>query len=126
MTLARSGFAPGIHEIEAYGRGGFRFGGVSHIGSILATPSGIHAWSPRSAREITPEVLEALAADAARIDLLFLGTGRDLVPMSAPVREHLASIGLRFEALPTAAAARTYNVLVREGRRAAAGLIAVD
>lgn len=126
MTLARAGFAPGIHEIEAYGRGGFRFGGVSHIGSILALPSGIAAWAPKSAGEITPESLAALAADAAQIDLFFLGTGPDLVPMPAAVRDALAGFGLRYEVLPTAAAARTYNVLVREGRRVGAALIAVS
>ena len=126
MTLARAGFAPGIHEIEAYGRGGFRFGGVSHVGSILATPTGVHAWAVRKAEEITPDSLSVLAADAGRIDLVFIGTGVGLVPLTGEARAFLAGLGLRHEALPTAAAARTYNVLVREGRRAAAALIAVD
>ena len=30
--------------IDAYGNGGFRFAGMSHRGSILCLPSGIHAW----------------------------------------------------------------------------------
>ena len=29
------GFVPGRHLIDAYGAGGFRFAGMSHIGSIL-------------------------------------------------------------------------------------------
>ena len=126
MTLARAGFAPGIHEIEAYGRGGFRFGGVSHVGSILATPSGIHALAARSMAEMSADTLAALALDAGRIDLAFIGTGPSLVPLTPALRTYLTGLGLRYEALPTAAAARTYNVLVREGRRVAAALIAVD
>ena len=37
------GFVPGRHVIEGYGAGGFRFAGMSHRGSILATPSGVRA-----------------------------------------------------------------------------------
>ena len=31
-------------QIDAYGNGGFRFAGMSHQGSILCLPSGIHGW----------------------------------------------------------------------------------
>ena len=37
------GFVPGRHLIDAYGTGAFRFAGMSHIGSILATPAGVRA-----------------------------------------------------------------------------------
>ena len=30
--------------IEAYGKGGFRFAGMSHRGSLLCLPDGIWAW----------------------------------------------------------------------------------
>ena len=30
--------------IDSYGRGGFRFAGMSHRGSLLCLPSGIYAW----------------------------------------------------------------------------------
>ena len=43
MSAPRTdGFVPGAHPIDAYGAGGFRFAGMSHRGSILALPSGIH------------------------------------------------------------------------------------
>ena len=30
--------------IDAYGNGGFRFGGMSHRGSLLCFPDGVWAW----------------------------------------------------------------------------------
>ena len=41
---------PGRAPIDAYGNGGFRFAGMSHRGSILCLPSGIHAWEPARTR----------------------------------------------------------------------------
>ena len=46
------GFAPGQYAIEAYGVGGFRFGDMSHKGSLLALPTGIHAFAPNSLKEV--------------------------------------------------------------------------
>jgi uncharacterized protein len=40
------------------------------------------------------------------------------------LRERFREHSLKWEAMPTSAAIRTYNVLVAEGRRVAAGLIA--
>ena len=41
------GFVPGRHLIDAYGAGAFRFADMSHVGSILATPGGVHAVAAR-------------------------------------------------------------------------------
>ena len=38
--------------IEGYGKGGFRFAGMSHRGSLLCLPSGIWAWPVAAAAEI--------------------------------------------------------------------------
>ena len=85
------GFLPGSFVIEGYGAGGFRFADMSHRGSILALPSGVHAWSPLSPQEITPASLSALLAEpAGAVELLLIGTGRELVPPSAEVRAALA------------------------------------
>lgn len=126
MTAARRGFAPGLHEIEGYGRGGFQFAGLSHVGSILALPSGIHAWPVHEANAITAELLGPLIAEAGVIDLAFIGTGPGLVLPTAQVRAALTDAGLRHEFLSTPTATRTYNVLLSEGRRVAAALIAVS
>ena len=122
-------FVPGRHAIEAYGDGGFRFAGMSHVGSILATPSGISAIAAVSIADVGDEALAPLTAEleAARgaVELLVIGTGAGSARLSEPLIGRLRASGLRFEAMATGPAARVYNVLVEEGRRVAALLIAV-
>ena len=52
------GFVPGRHQLDAFGAGGFRFAGMSHRGSVLATPAGIRIWPVTRFSEITPETLQ--------------------------------------------------------------------
>jgi uncharacterized protein len=123
---AREPHFPGRAAIEGYGGGGFRFAGMSHRGSLLALPSGIWAWHPRAASEIDAASLSRAIAERADIDLLLIGTGGDPVLLPESLQARLRELGLRFDAMPTAGAASTYNVLLSEGRRVGAGLIAVD
>jgi len=112
--------------IDAYGAGGFRFAGMSHRGSILALPSGIWAWPPRNAAEIDEASLARVFEEKAGIDLLLIGCGREPVLLAASVRRRLRDAQLSYDVMPTRAAASTYNVLLGEGRRTAAALIAVE
>ena len=122
-------YAPGRHAIEAYGGGGFRFAGLSHVGSILATPQGIGALQAATLAEVDEAALAPLIAemDAApgSIELLIIGSGATLTHPPAVLLARLRAIGLRFEAMATGPAARIYNVLIDERRRVAALLIAV-
>lgn len=59
---------------------------------------------------------------AGQIDVLFIGTGADIAHLPAALRQNLEEAGLGVEAMATPAAARTYNVLLSEGRRIAAAL----
>jgi uncharacterized protein len=120
-----AGFVPGRHLIDAYGAGGFRFAEMSHKGSILALPSGVRAWDVTQGSEITADSLAPVLLETAEIDFLIIGTGPDIVFLPQSLRAHLKASGIVLEGMATAAAARTYNVLVGEGRRVAAALIAV-
>jgi uncharacterized protein len=119
-------FLPGRHPIDAYGDGGFRFGDMSHRGSILALPSGIRAWDVTDARGLATRDFAEVLAEAEAIELLLLGTGAEHVPLADRVRSRLREAHIGVEIMPTGAAARTYNVLVAENRKVAAALIAVD
>jgi uncharacterized protein len=128
MTMADRSDAPHLPRsapIEAYGKGGFAFADMSHRGSLLCLPDGIWAWPVAAPDEVTAQTLAQVFDAAARLDLFFLGTGRELWTAPPALREHFRAHGLKWEAMPTSAAIRTYNVLVAEGRRVAAGLIAV-
>ena len=122
-------FVPGRHAIEAYGDGGFRFAGMSHVGSILATPRGVSALAAATIAEVGDEALAPLIAELeatpSAVDLLVVGTGASPVRLSETLVGRLRALGLRFETMATGPAARVYNVLVEEGRRVGALLIAV-
>ncbi len=73
--------------IDSYGRGGFRFAGMSHRGSLLCLPSGIWAWPVAAPAEISEDSLAQVFADAGEMSLFFLGTGREpaaIDPVLAP------------------------------------------
>jgi len=112
--------------IEAYGNGGFRFAGMSHKGSILCLPDGIHGWPVATAQEVTVATLGRLLEPANRVPVLLFGMGRVLAAPPVELRRGLAEAGIQLEPMDTGAAARTYNILLAEGRPIAAALIAVD
>jgi uncharacterized protein len=118
------GFVPGRHRIEDYGQGGFRFADMSHRGSILARPDGVSAIDLASAEEIDAAAIDR-AIGAGGVDLLIVGSGRELLPLARPLRERLRAAGVGCETMATGAAVRTYNMLLDEDRRVAALLIAV-
>jgi uncharacterized protein len=111
--------------IEAYGEGSFRFAGMSHRGSLLCLPSGIWAWAPATPAEIDAAALTAVFAEAGEIDLFLLGTGAAPWFVPEALRWELRDRHVTLEAMPTGPAVRTYNILLGEDRRVAAGLIAV-
>jgi len=115
---------PQAAAIDAYGKGGFRFAGMSHRGSILCLPDGIRAWPVGEPSEINAESLARVFA--AKIDLFMLGTGAQpwLMPEALRWRFRDARIGV--DVMPTGPAVRTYNILFGEGRRVGAALIAVE
>jgi len=126
MERRFDGFVPGRYQLDAFGAGGFRFAGMSHRGSILATPSGIRIWPVTSFAEVTLESLQPILDEAETIDFLILGIGREIAFLPSSLRDPFKAAGITVEAMATPAAARTYNVLVGEERRVAAALIAVD
>jgi uncharacterized protein len=126
VSAASPAHYPVPAPIDAYGNGGFRFAGMSHRGSILCLPSGIYAWHVPSLESLAPEHLaRVLASPEDRVALLLLGTGTELMHPSAGVREACQAAGVALEIMQTGAAARTYNVLLAEGRSVGAALIAV-
>jgi uncharacterized protein len=117
---------PGLAPIDAYGDGGFRFANMSHRGSLLCLPSGIYAWDVWEPAILSSGQFGPVFAERRAVDLLLLGTGRTQVFPGAELRRAFANVEITLEVMDTGAACRTYNVLLGEGRRVAAALIAVE
>ena len=116
---------PGRAPIDTYGNGGFRFADMSHRGSILCLPSGIYGWDVEQPDNFTSTTFKRLLNEEG-FDVLLVGTGHDLTPLPAVLKEKLLARGIRADVMSTGAAARTYNVLLAEGRAVAAALLAVE
>jgi uncharacterized protein len=112
--------------LDAYGNGGFRFAEMSHKGSLLCLPSGMHAWPVASAADLTLESLQPILDQSDRIDVLLIGLGPDIVAIDPAIRTALRDRRIIVEATQTGGAIRTYNVLLAEDRPVAAALIAVE
>ena len=124
--VIREAHFPGRAPIEAYGNGGFRFADMSHRGSLLCLPSGIYGWEPKDPLSLTVEDFERLFAEAGQIEILLVGSGKELRPIAKPLRAALREAGISADPMATGAAVRTFNVLLAEDRAVAAALIAVD
>ena len=122
----REAHFPGRAPIDAYGDGGFRFAEMSHRGSILCLPSGIHGWKPATPPLLSRADLELILEQASDIEILLVGTGMDLRRIPEDVRAVLREHRISSDPMSTGAAVRTYNVLLAEDRAVAAALIAVE
>ena len=111
--------------IDGYGKGGFRFGGMSHRGSLLCLPSGIWAWPVAQPDQISEGTLAEVFAEASEIGLFLLGAGTDRWRMPDDLFARFHTLKINVEVARTGSAVSTYNILLGENRRVAAGLIAV-
>jgi uncharacterized protein len=99
---------------------------MSHRGSLLCLPSGLWAWPVAQTSQIGEAALAAVFAEAGEIDLFLLGTGGERWIMPDSLHGRFLSLKINVEVSRTGSAVSTYNILLGEGRRVAAGLIAVD
>lgn len=122
----REAHYPGRAPVDAYGDGGFRFADMSHRGSILCLPSGIYGWEPADPSALTPADFAKVIAEAAQVEILLVGTGKELMRLPAELRAAFKEVRISADPMSTGAAVRTYNVLLAEDRAVAAAFIAVD
>lgn len=104
--------------IEGYGPGFFRIGGQVLHGPVLITPWSAGGWG---GLEDTAGPLSL----ADEIDVLFVGMGAEIAHAPRAFRAALEEAGIGVEVMNSPAAARTYNVLLSEGRRIAVALLPV-
>ena len=124
--VIRKAHFPGRAPVDAYGNGGFRFADMSHRGSILCLPSGIHGWELADPSAFRVEDFERILREAEGVEILLVGTGKELKPLPPGLRQAFREVGISADPMSTGAAVRTYNVLLAEDRAVAAALVAVE
>lgn len=116
MKLTEVHFPSGAKPIDGYGPGFFRIGGEVYQGGVVASAQGVSAWGGLDDRA-------PLLALLAQADVLLLGMGADIAMPPRDLLDELTRAGLMAEAMSSPSAARSYNVLLAEGRRVACALI---
>ncbi|MCP5365719.1 MAG: Mth938-like domain-containing protein [Hyphomicrobiales bacterium] len=121
---------PRVHAggqlIGGYGDGGFTIAGVRHQGSVLVLTDRTVAWPVRHVDLINDNALADLSEELGNAEILVIGCGHVFQPMPSGVAQKIKAQQIGLEWMDTGAACRTFNVLLTEGRRVAAALIAVD
>lgn len=89
---------------------------------LMSATTLIDDWPPQRMEELRAEHLQPVRDLAPEI--LLIGTGQTMRFPNGPQLSALVALGIGYEVMDSAAASRTYNVLVAEGRRVVAALFA--
>jgi uncharacterized protein len=108
-------------RITGYGPDHVLVNGQRHESSLLLGTAGVEAWDCASLQALTSSHLDYWLAQHP--ELVLLGTGRQLRFPDVALASRLHAHGCGLEVMDTAAACRTWNLLLAEGRRALAALI---
>lgn len=110
----------GAQLIEAYGPEGFRIGGKQYATSVLVSPT---VTQPLSLTLDTLNAASLLPLLDAQTEVLLIGTGMRHEMVAPALRMALKARGIASDSMDTGAAARTFNILLSEGRKVSAALI---
>lgn len=85
----------------------------------------LHDWQLKDFADIDPSQLAKLTElhSSHQVEVLLLGTGAKQHFLTGPLYLSLIEQGIAIECMNTAAACRTYNILMSEGRQVMAALI---
>ena len=112
--------------IQRYGPGRFTISGETYTGSVLVDAARVLPWAQTDLALWTEDVLAPVTATAPPLEILLVGTGAEMLQIPPQIRALLRDHGIGCDPMDTGAACRTYNILLAEGRRVAAVLIAAD
>ena len=114
--------ASGNQLITGYGEGWVEINTVRYERSVIVLPDlVITDWAPTDFDSLTAEHFAQIAA--LKPEVLLLGTGATHRFIHPHLSHTLIETGIGLECMATAAACRTYNILMAEGRNVAAALI---
>lgn len=112
-------------HVQRYGDGGFFISGKQYNGSVCIIGEETVAWNIDKAEDITLESLQTFIEQNEKIEILLVGCGKLTAFIHPDIKSELKHHNIVIDAMDSGAACRTYNILMSEGRRVAAALIAV-
>jgi uncharacterized protein len=119
LTLETTG---GSNTVAALERGRLKVAGQWHTGNLIISADQLLAgWEAVSASVLSWEHIEPMLA--LKPEIILIGSGDSLAFPPASVSAQVLQRGIGFETMDTAAACRTFNILVAEQRRAVVGII---
>ena len=108
--------------IKSCAPGAIRINTETYTTSCIVQADSIEEnWGPASFQDLNEEHIEAIAR--RKPELVLLGTGDRIHFPKPAVMRALTDAGIGYEVMDTAAACRTFNFIVAEGRDVAAALI---
>jgi len=108
--------------IRGYGDGVITIGNQQFARSLILTRDSLMAdWRPQHIAELLHDDFVPILE--IRPEVLVLGTGKALTFPSPALTARLLQLGIGVEIMDTAAACRTYNILLSEQRNVVAALL---
>jgi len=112
----------GTNAISRHGAEGVIVNGIEHTTSVVVPWKGsVLAWPVGDFAALTPDHFVMLAA--LKPELVIFGSGRRIRFPAPALLRPLIDQRIGIETMDTAAACRTYNVLLAEGRTVVAALL---
>lgn len=119
--------AAGVPQvIQSYGRGGFRVAGQRYEGSLILRPQRAEPWSVSAGGDISVESLKSLLAPGDTVEVVLVGCGPRFLAPPKDISAAIRAAGAGLEWMTTAAACRTWNLLLADERAVVAALIATE
>lgn len=115
-----------LQIIHRYGGGGFSIAKQPYEGSQLVSMRKTTGWAVTHSDDITFESLKPLIETENPPELILFGLGETPTTHLPEIRTQLHALNIKMDVMSTAAACRTWNILLTEGRRAAAAILAID
>ena len=110
--------------LRGYAGGGFQVNDEFITGSIILYPREVHYYPIAHESEISKELLEP-HLNAIKPDMLLIGVGGNPKHLYQPLRDYAHTKGVGIDIMSTSSACRTWNVLLSEGRKVVACLLAI-
>ena len=125
VTIQRFESDGKLKLLRGYSDGGFQVNDQFISGSIILYPREVYSSPIIQESEISKELLEP-HLNAIKPDMVLIGVGGNPKHLYRSLRDYAHTQGIGIDIMSTSSACRTWNVLLSEGRKVVACLLAIS